>query len=455
MNFTIFGVIFFVISILLYIFNIRYLVGLLIISLSFQMTSFVNINSINHGLQVYKVILSEFSLFIFFSLIKNNFKLVICCFDNTIINFLTKFIIYMLIISLIGPIIFNNMLVYSPKYSIDDNAVYGPFPLHFSLINIILPFNIILFYLTFISILSIKYYDKDFKFIINSFHFTIVLVLFFSFYQLFQSFIKLPDIFYFINNTITRKYHLLTVNLVNFNIFRIAATYYEPSNLAPFLISIFSFFLSAFILYRKYLSMLILSIVIILLSTSTTNYLSFFIMIFIVLIFTKVIFIKIKKNILKNFILLLLIVIMVISIIISLIGLNNIILILDEFLFNKSSSNSFLYRMSADIYSFMIFIKSYGLGVGIGSTRPSSLLPYLLSTVGIIGTILFFLFIVYFLIFSYKNLKNTPYYHYFFLVPGVLITQLVAYPDITNPTLWQMIYITSIIIKKVKDRYAK
>jgi len=450
MSNTLFGSVLIFLTLFIMVINFRYILGLLIIFLSLQMTSVINFTSLHYGLQLYRVVSILLSLSLIFFILKNDFKFNLSYEEVKLINFLTSFVLYTVFISLVGPLIFENILVYTPKYSIDYNAMYGPFPLKFSLINIVLPFNEILFYLVFVLILIINLKNKEINFIIKCFFFTIVMILFFSFYQLFQSFINLPNIFTFINNTVSRQFHLFTVNLSGFNIFRIAATYYEPSYLASFLIAIFSFFLSSFILYRKYLLFLILTFVIIILSTSSTTYLSLLIIILFVLFYTGIFSIKIKKVRLNHFLYLLMFLSIIVIIIINVIGIDNILLILNQFLFEKSKSYSFINRTKADLYSFQIFLNSFGLGVGVGSTRPSSLFPYLISTVGIIGTVLFFTFLILLLRYSYKILRNTNYYNYFFLIPGALVTQIIAYPDITNPTLWQMIYVTIIVIKKVK-----
>jgi hypothetical protein len=59
---------------------------------------------------------------------------------------------------------------------------------------------------------------------------------------------------------------------------------------------------------------------------------------------------------------------------------------------DKSTSGSYLQRSGADSFSYLLFIKTWGLGVGLGSNRPSGLLSYLVSNVGAIGTCLFFAF---------------------------------------------------------------
>jgi hypothetical protein len=56
---------------------------------------------------------------------------------------------------------------------------------------------------------------------------------------------------------------------------------------------------------------------------------------------------------------------------------------------DKLDSWSFLARSGADLYSLGLVLNTGGIGVGLGSNRPSSLWPMLLSSVGLIGTALF------------------------------------------------------------------
>ncbi|SDN50798.1 hypothetical protein SAMN04488516_102342 [Desulfonauticus submarinus] len=450
MTITIWGYIF-IPLILISTLNFRYLLGLFIISLSLQMTSIINIDNFHYGLRLYRfiAIVLDFVCLFYFVSKKNNIVFAV----KKMLIALTLFIVYGFLISFWGPIMFEGCLVFVPEYGIDYNAVYGPFPLKFSLYNLILPVNIFIFVLVFVFIVLFEMKEKCINFVIKCFYFTIIMILFFSFYQLLQSIVYLPNIFKIINNTISNQFHLVSINLSGINFLRVAATYSEPSYLSSFLVSIFSFAFSSFILYKKLLWLLILVSILILLSASSTTYLCSLIMIFVVLMFAWFTCFRKKEKLLRSFIILLLCLTAIFIFVSYIIGLNNMMIILNDFLFNKMYSYSFINRIKADIYSFFIFSDSFGLGMGIGSTRPSSLLPCLISTVGVWGTFFFLLFLYYFLRYSYYSLKTSAYFPYFFLVPSVIVTQLVAYPDFTNPTLWQMLYIVLIIIKKIRFKY--
>jgi hypothetical protein len=56
---------------------------------------------------------------------------------------------------------------------------------------------------------------------------------------------------------------------------------------------------------------------------------------------------------------------------------------------DKVGSQSYELRTGSDSFSLQLFVDVYGTGVGLGSNKPSSLWPMLLSTVGVVGTALF------------------------------------------------------------------
>jgi hypothetical protein len=66
---------------------------------------------------------------------------------------------------------------------------------------------------------------------------------------------------------------------------------------------------------------------------------------------------------------------------------------LDLLIFNKAQTDSGIQRSSWNIYALQNFFDSYGLGVGLGTVRTSSLPFALLSNVGIPGTLFYLLFI--------------------------------------------------------------
>ncbi len=66
---------------------------------------------------------------------------------------------------------------------------------------------------------------------------------------------------------------------------------------------------------------------------------------------------------------------------------------LDETLYSKLNSQSARERMQWNAVAFQVFLDTWGWGAGLGSARASSYALVLLSNVGLIGTVLFLLFV--------------------------------------------------------------
>ncbi len=97
----------------------------------------------------------------------------------------------------------------------------------------------------------------------------------------------------------------------------------------------------------------------------------------------------------------------------------------------KISSESFIERSTADIFSFQLLMKSYGIGVGLGSNRSSSLLLTVLSTMGVAGLVFLGVAIV--------RLFRNPLGSYDWLMYatiGLVINMAFGVPDISYPLLW-------------------
>lgn len=65
---------------------------------------------------------------------------------------------------------------------------------------------------------------------------------------------------------------------------------------------------------------------------------------------------------------------------------------LDDVLLSKLDSHSGRERSAWNAVAYQVFLDTWGLGAGLGSARASSYLLVLLSNVGLLGTVLFFLF---------------------------------------------------------------
>ena len=108
---------------------------------------------------------------------------------------------------------------------------------------------------------------------------------------------------------------------------------------------------------------------------------------------------------------------------------------------NKVQSLSFMFRIAADLQALSVVRNTFGLGAGLGSNRPSSLLTSLLSNVGVVGTLL--LAAAIYLVFKmFPGKKAPPSMQFaFFSLVGLLIGQMTALPEITLPMTWALFMI--------------
>ena len=102
---------------------------------------------------------------------------------------------------------------------------------------------------------------------------------------------------------------------------------------------------------------------------------------------------------------------------------------------DKFGSASYSERSGSDSDSYQVFIDSWGFGVGLGSGRASSILPTLLSTSGLLGTLMFAVAIV------GVGIRAFPLRHLrpvFWALVTLFVVKLIAGPDPFDSTglLW-------------------
>jgi|SRR5215467_6358732 len=97
----------------------------------------------------------------------------------------------------------------------------------------------------------------------------------------------------------------------------------------------------------------------------------------------------------------------------------------------KGESSSFFNRTAADLYALQLVVRTDGLGVGIGSNRASSLVTTLMSNVGIVGFLVFWIYL-------FRLFTKLP-AEYSWLkwgAAGLLLNMSLSVADVTMPMLW-------------------
>jgi hypothetical protein len=99
----------------------------------------------------------------------------------------------------------------------------------------------------------------------------------------------------------------------------------------------------------------------------------------------------------------------------------------------KGDTGSFQFRTASDLYALQLLLRTYGLGVGMGSNRASSLLTSMLSNIGVAGCFAFAIFISR----LFNDIKRAPWIVWAFW--ALLLNMVIDIPDVTFPTLWVVI----------------
>lgn len=100
---------------------------------------------------------------------------------------------------------------------------------------------------------------------------------------------------------------------------------------------------------------------------------------------------------------------------------------------DKVASSSFTNRTGADAFALDLFLHTWGVGVGLGSNRPSTFLPGLLSTTGLIGVALFVWAVAQLLHAAWKRPEWRP---TVLALLTLFLTKAVAGSDLSTPLMW-------------------
>ena len=244
-------------------------------------------------------------------------------------------------------------------------------------------------------------------------------VCFFTYYQFISRYfnISYPNSLLYSNTHYSQGYMQM---LGSFK--RISSTFTEPSYAGGCLVSFFTYHIFKAENNLRSLIFIALFLCATILTTSSTAVVG--------LAFTFLLFILFKCNLRIIFFMLITFVI--------------IMILFPDYLkytvINKLTSLSYVHRSLSNDISFKILLDSYGLGVGLGSNRPSSFLFYLLSNIGVLGVTAFFslMFIIgYNYYCRFRSLDNTQ-MAIFTSFTVYLFCKIVAIPDLNDPFFWMV-----------------
>ncbi|QBJ95982.1 hypothetical protein ERC79_08345 [Rhodococcus sp. ABRD24] len=113
----------------------------------------------------------------------------------------------------------------------------------------------------------------------------------------------------------------------------------------------------------------------------------------------------------------------------------------------KLESESFFYRSQGDIESLRLFVDTIGLGLGLGSNRPSSLIVMMLSCVGVVGTVAFGVVLSRAI---RGGLRMPAQRASVWALVATVVGQVAAKPDLAMPVMWLLLAICLHCWNKVK-----
>ena len=396
---------------------------LCIVSSVFQASAFINFDSFSLSVPA------------FFQVLATVFFLACVLLSKSLVVRKKIFIVWLFffiicIFSAILPFIFSGTSVLNPRLGI-DYEIFHPSKLHFTISNagqiIYLCLNSILF----IFCISNKIFNKE-KLIHRAFIYSGWIVCFFAYYQYASKIFNIPypDSILYSSQHYSQGFQQMLGGMQ-----RVNSTFVEPSLAAGCLISYFTYYFFKSIYKRAYIIPAVLFFFAAIITTSSTI-IAGIIVAFIALLFLE------KRFLMVCFFILVL-------------GLMATLFYnyVDLILIHKMSSLSGIHRSLSNIFSIDVLLNTYGLGAGLGSNRPSSFLLYLLSNIGIIGTISFFCIIAIPWRIFYKNYRTlgSTKKALFIAFNSYLFCKLVALPDLNDNFFWVFLCLLIISSQSINE----
>ena len=384
-------------------------------------------------------------------------KYIILGFEETkvLITILSLFCIYYIITAFISPFLFQGEVNVFPP---GDKFIHGSVKVNPSISNIAQIIYISLYFIFVMWVIQESSLEKNKN--LNYYKFLFIgacFGIFFSFLQLLHKTLG----FYF---PMEMLYDMPRragnqVDAILFGIApRINGSFSEASDAARYFTSIFSASLMSTLFFKKtiYKAIFILSSLCLLMALSSTGIIAGFIIILTFIIIRS--FSTYIPNLIINRSLPKIIpstIIIIISIIFTIYLtkpeiIDNSLFILNKLTFEKVNSGSFESRTGKDLIAFDILSETYLLGIGAGSHRSGSLMWYVLSNSGIIGFMLFFIFLVILLIVTFNNRYNGDIVICSSAFYSFILAKTIAGPGVADDILWFTLFILLASINKIK-----
>ncbi|WP_040726075.1 O-antigen polymerase [Thiomicrorhabdus sp. Kp2] len=367
------------------------------------------------------------------------------------------FFLSTVIFTLLSTVFFSGIPVLSPKLGIDNQYQYPQGILALSVSNFA---QLMYLFLNISTVLFVANYvlTKTNKFNIRRifwmfFGVTVVLYAYQYVFLFHGENSTLIDAFFF-NNTSYAISNTQSFSLMP----RFSGSFLEPSMAGLFLSSLSAslavvwFFLAKRERNNELLMFFILSFALLLATTSSVGFISFFI----VSLLALLVFIW-KRWFRSKYQYFMIFVAVFFTLVIIVTFFKEFEVLFNFALFDKFESDSYIHRSYSNVYSINLFFETYGMGVGLGNNRPSSAIFYLLSNIGLVSILL--LYIIWRVLkHSISYMNSVPVLFFLVFTVTVLINMFFAVPDLNLSFLWLSLgfligFIDLRILEKRNDFY--
>lgn len=415
---TIIGAIFFFCGIYCFLFAEDALLGLLFIACIFEAASAVNFGE--RGIQPYYIVAA-------FTIARAIINKLFGITGNKVTppyKWLLVFGVVAIASAFISPIVFAGVPIYDPKIGIDDGLFIRP-PLRLGPNNLIQACYLAVHIATAFSLLAIKFSPaKTRRMFLLAFYIEVTFV--FA-----ESFCQLAGLSFPLSLVLNNPGYALWKNSMEAYGTRNPGTFSEPSIAGVFLTLYCAAFLAQYLTRKGGPAKVVISFVAMGMVASTTSLFAVCLTLVALLIcyppFRAPWYINLNQA--KRIIWILLVI--VAPLVFVLIFSSGFRAVLTAVTISKGGSGSFVNRTASDLYSMQLLFQTYGIGVGLGSNRTSSLLSTSLSNVGILGTLAF-------IIFCFKMVAGLrdEYGWLKWALLAFFLNMAISVPDMTAPLFW-------------------
>lgn len=420
----------------------RYLLPLLIIASIFQAASILNfsISGFVIGIVPYYFVAVLIAIKMIVVILSGRMRMAPMRWVRWHHFLLSFFVLYAVFTALVYPHLFHGIGVYIPRGGIGLIHLSVQ-PLSWSFSNLAQAGYLILNFLVLLYAAHTMRSERSVQDLVSALYIAGGIVTFFAIYERISFLAGLPYPYEILNSNPARSqgYDTMTAGVL-----RISSTFTEASHAARFLVSFLTFMLLIHI--KGYGSprhaLGIVAVAAALLATTSTTGYAGLAMVALLLYFAYIVAPFLRARVNPH--MMALSALGVLGAALALILTPGVSGVLEQVILTKLLSGSYMMRIGSDIYALELTTLTHGLGVGLGSNRPSSFLTYLLSNIGIFGLAFFsiLLFVLYKATSESRHRLGSRSRHssvllaFWWALIAVIASKMITGPDLSTSYLW-------------------